>query len=227
MKKRSKAYVEAKKQIKKEASLKIAEAIEVSKKVAHVKFDESIELHVNLGIDPKNTDQRIRFTASLPHGTGKSIKILVISEDSSGKKDNIIFRNESVIEEINTGKTAPDKDFNIIIATTAQMKNLAKVARILGPKGLMPSPKNGTVTEDIKKAIDNLSKGQIEIKSQQGYAVLHQVVGKKSFESKKLEDNIQYVLTELNKNTPSKMKKKLIQNAYIASSMGPSIKLEI
>ena len=227
MKKRSKAYTEARKQIKKETALKISDAIIASQKVAHAKFDESIELHVNLGIDPKNTDQRIRFTTSLPHGTGKSIKILVISEDNSGVKENIIYRNESVIDEITKGTVSPDKDFNIVIATTTQMKNLAKVARVLGPKGLMPSPKNGTVTEDIKKAIDSLSKGQIEVKSQQGFAVLHQVVGKKSFEAKKLEENIQHMLTELNKNTPSKMKKKLIQNAYIASSMGPGIKLEI
>ncbi len=227
MKKRSKAYTEARKQIKKETALKISDAIIASQKVAHAKFDESIELHVNLGIDPKNTDQRIRFTTSLPHGTGKSIKILVISEDNSGVKENIIYRNESVIDEITKGTVSPDKDFNIVIATTTQMKNLAKVARVLGPKGLMPSPKNGTVTEDIKKAIDSLSKGQIEVKSQQGFAVLHQVVGKKSFEPKKLEENIQHMLTELNKNTPSKMKKKLIQNAYIASSMGPGIKLEI
>jgi large subunit ribosomal protein L1 len=227
MKKRSKAYTEARKQIKKETALKISDAIVASQKVAHAKFDESIELHVNLGIDPKNTDQRIRFTTSLPHGTGKSIKILVISEDNSGVKGNILYRNESVIDEITKGTVSPDKDFNIVIATTTQMKNLAKVARVLGPKGLMPSPKNGTVTEDIKKAIDSLSKGQIEVKSQQGFAVLHQVVGKKSFEPKKLEENIQHMLTELNKNTPSKMKKKLIQNAYIASSMGPGIKLEI
>ena len=227
MAKRSKNYKEAKSKIKDtEKSYTIKEAVELVKSAAYAKFNETVELHVNLGTDPKLNDQRIRVASSLPHGTGKSIKILVISNDDSGEKGNVIYRDEKAIDEILTGKLSPEKDFNVIVATTEMMKMLAKVAKILGPRGLMPSPKLGTVTDDVEKAIANLSKGQVELKSQPNHAVLHQTVGKVSFGADKLAENIEFVISEINKNSPTKLKKKLIQRAYITSTMGPSVKIE-
>ena len=226
MAKRSKNYKEAKSKISDaQKSYPLNEAVEMIKSAAFAKFTESVELHINLGIDPKINDQRIRFAASLPHGTGKTAKILVISEDNSGEKGNVNYRNEKVIDEILAGKIVPDKDFDVVIATMAMMKVLAKVARILGPRGLMPSPKMGTVTDDVEKAIANQSKGQVEIKSQPNHAVIHQSVGKINFDADKLVENINYIISELNKNTPSKLKKKLIQQVYVSSTMGPSVKI--
>jgi large subunit ribosomal protein L1 len=226
--KRSKNYKEAKNKMGSvEKNYSVKEAVDMVKAAAYAKFDESVELHINLGTDPKLNDQRIRFASSLPNGTGKSIKILVISGDNSGEKGNVIYRDEKCIDEISSGKMVPDKDFNVIIATTEMMKNLAKVAKILGPRGLMPSPKMGTVTDDIEKAIANLSKGQIELKSQPNHAVLHQSVGKVSFSAEKLAENVDFVVAEINKNAPLKLKKKLIQKVYLTSTMGPSVKIAI
>lgn len=226
MAKRSKNYKEAKNKIKDtQKSYPLNEAIEMVKSAAYAKFNESVELHINLGTDPKINDQRIRFAASLPHGTGKTAKILVISDNNSGVKENVNYRDEKVIEEILSGKIVPDKDFDVVIATTEMMKSLAKVARILGPRGLMPSPKMGTVTDDVEKAIATQSKGQVEIKSQPNHAVIHQSVGKVNFDADKLAENISYVISEINKNTPSKLKKKLIQQVYVSSTMGPSVKI--
>lgn len=219
-------YKEATKKLDKSKVLPISDAVATAKKSAYANFKESVELHINLGTDPKNNDHRIRFTTSLPHGIGKTIKILVVSEDNSGAKGDIIYRDESVVADILAGKLQVDKDFNIVISTAAQMKELAKVARILGPKGIMPSPKFGTVTDDLEKAISNLSKGQIEVRSQPSHAVIHQVVGKLDFETSKLEENVSHILKELEKHTPTKLKKKFIQSVYLTSSMGPGIKIE-
>lgn len=226
--KRSKNYKEAKNKMGNiEKSYSIKEAVDMVKAAAYAKFDESVELHINLGTDPKMNDQRIRFASSLPNGTGKSIKILVISADNSGEKGNVIYRDEKVIDEIASGKMVADKDFNVIIASTEMMKNLAKVAKILGPRGLMPSPKMGTVTDDVEKAIANLSKGQVELKSQPNHSVIHQNVGKVSFTADKLAENIEFVVAEINKNAPAKLKKKLIQKVFVTSTMGPSVKIAI
>ncbi len=226
-KQRGKKYAEAKKSLDKTKSHAIAVAVKEIKKVKFANFTESVELHVKLGIDPKNTDQRVRFTTSLPFGTGKSVKILVISNETAREEKSVIYRNANAIEDILGGKLSAGKDFDIVITTPEFMKDIAKVARVLGPKGLMPNPKNNTVTNDIAKTVADLSKGQIELKNQSGHAVLHMIVGNVSFKDNELEDNINHILTELNKNIPAKLKKKFIQNAYIATTMSPSVRLEI
>ena len=170
----------------------------------------------NLGIDPQNSDQRIRFTTTLPHGIGKSIKVLVISD-----------KNVDEVDKIVSGKLKPGTDFDTIIATPSVMKNLAKAARILGPKGMMPSPKTGTVTDNPKKASDDLAKGQVEIKNQPSHSVIHQIVGKVSFDNKKLVENIGHLIKELNANKPAKVKGKFIQKVVVCTSMGPSVKIEV
>lgn len=220
-------YAEAKKALDKSKSYDIDTAIKEIKKVKYAGFVESIELHVNLGIDPKNTDQRVRFTTSLPFGTGKSVKVLVISKESSSEDGNVIYRDVKVIDEIVAGKFNPGKDFNVVITTPEFMKDIAKAAKVLGPKGLMPNPKNNTVTNDVKKTVLDLSKGQVEIKNQSGHAVLHMVVGNVSFKDSDLSENIKHVISELNRNTPSKLKKKFVQAAFVATTMGPSLRLAL
>lgn len=223
---RSKRYLDTKKQIETGKTYQVEEAIKTLRKMANAKFNESVELHITLGTETQNSDHRIRFTTTLPHGIGKTIKVLVISDDNSGQKDNIIYRDASAIDEIVAGKLQPEKDFNVVVATPTTMKDIAKAARILGPKGMMPSPKNNTVTDNPQKAIESLGKGQIEIKSQPNHAVIHQIVGNLSFKDEQLVQNTTTLIEELNKNTPPKMKKKLIQKIYLCTTMGPSVRVE-
>lgn len=223
---RGAGYKEAKKNIDKNKDYSLDEALKLLREFSYTNFNESVETHINLGTDVQNTDHRIRFTTTLPHGIGKEIKILVISDDNSGIKKNIIYRDSSVADDIFKGKLSPDKDFNVVISHPKFMKDIAKVAKILGPKGMMPSPKNETVTENIDKALENLSKGQIEIKSQPGHAVIHQLVGNLSFTDTQLKENIEYLIKELNKNTPPKMKKRLVQKVFITTTMSPSIRIK-
>ncbi len=222
-----KRYLESKKIVNRNTAYSVKDAVQLAKKAKYANFDETVEMHVNLGIDPKMSDQRIRFTTSLPHGTGQSIKILVISDDNSGEKGNVVYRDETGIADITAGKLSPDKDFNIVISTVSKMKDLAKVAKILGPRGMMPSPKMGTVTDDVEKTLKNLSTGQVEIRSQANHAVLHQPVGKSTFGDTQIEENVNHLISELNKNTPGKLKKRLIQSAYLSTTMGPGIRLSI
>lgn len=222
---RSANYKKAREAVHKKANLSTEEAIKDIRKAAYAKFTESVELHVKLGIDKTKSDQRIRFTTSLPNGIGKKIKVLVIGTDNSGEKDGVIYRDASAIDEIVKGDLKPDTDFNIIVAHPSAMKDIAKAAKILGPKGLMPSPKNGTVTDNPKAAIEELAKGQVEIRTQGGHAVIHQIVGNLDFKDEELVENINHLLSELNKNAPAKVKKKFIQNVYVTSTMGPSVKI--
>ncbi len=223
--KRGKKYKDALKKIDKSKTYDLVSAIKILKGLKLANFNESVEIHVNLGIDPNNNDQRIRFTTTLPHGTGKSVTVLVISDDTSGKKDNVIYRDKSVVDEIVKGKFVPGKDFDVVITKPEFMKDVAKTARVLGPKGAMPSPKNGTVTSNIDKAIEQFSKGQIEIRNQSAHAVLHQVVGKIDFSTDDLVKNINFLLAEVEKNKPLKTKKKFIQSIYVKTTMSPSIKV--
>ena len=226
-KQRSSKYKNAKKTLDKTKVYKIVNAINTIKSAKYSKMPESVELHINLSIDPKNTDQRVRFNTTLPHGTGKSLKVLIISNDPQTSTQNIIYKNVDAINQISSNQLVVGKDFDIVVTTPDLMKELAKVAKILGPKGLMPNPKNGTVTTDISKTISELQKGQVEIKNQNGHAVIHISVGKLDFETTKLTENITHIITELNKNTPSKLKKKFIQKAYIAGTMTPSLRIDV
>ncbi len=218
-------YTAARKALNKDKSVSVSEAVKEIRKAAYAKFNESVELHINLGIDKSKSDQRVRFITTLPHGIGKKVKILVIGTENSGTKGDVTYRDASAVDEIVSGKLKADTDFNIVIATPATMKDIAKAAKILGPKGLMPSPKTGTVTDKPEKAIEELSKGQIEVKTQPSHAVIHQTVGNLSFKDEELVANISHLLAELNKNTPAKIKKKFITGVYVCSTMSPSVKI--
>lgn len=223
-KKRSANYIRSKKMLDNSKEYSISDAVKAIRKALYAKFTETLECHINLGIDTKNSDQRVRFTTSLPYGIGKSVKVLVLSASNKGKDGDILWRDSKAIDEIISGKLKPEIDFNVIIAAPSIMKELGKAARLLGPKGMMPSPKTGTITDKPEKVLEDLSKGQVEVKSQPSQAVLHQIVGNFSFKDEQLIENIEHLLSELQKNTPSKMKKKLIQKIYLTSSMSPSIR---
>jgi len=226
-KQRGQKYIDSRESLNKSKAYGVEEAIKSLKQAKFTNFDESLELHITLSIDPKNTYQRVRFNTSLPHGTGKTIKVLVISESKEKSTPSLTYKDLSAVTDIIEGKIVPNKDFDILVTTPEHMKDMAKIAKILGPKGLMPNPKNGTVTNDIQKTVDELQKGQIEIKNQNGHAVIHLLVGKLSFEDSQLVQNINHIISVLNKNTPAKLKKKFIQKAYIAGTMTPSLRIDV
>ena len=206
-------------------TMPINEAIDFLKTNDKAKFDSTLELHMNLNLDVKKGDQSIRFTTTLPHGTGKSVKVATLS---SGKVSNADLElTESDIERLEKGAIRPKVDFDILVAEPRFMPKLAKVARILGPAGVMPNPKNGTVAEDVNKAVEQIKKGKVEIKTEQNAAIVHTIIGKKSFETKALKENFQEVIGSIKQNKPQKAKPDWIRSVFISSSMGPSVKIDV
>lgn len=205
----------------------LTEAIELVKSHATAKFDESIEVHVRLGIEPRKTDQQIRATAELPHGTGKTRRIaaFVGANDVAAAKAagaDLVLGEDDIKEIQKTGKI----DFDIAVATPEMMPKLAPAARVLGPRGLMPNPKTDTVGPDIKKIIDALRGGKVTLKND-ATANLHQVIGKKSFDTDKLAENFTSLLDTLKKNKPSSSKGIFLKEVYLSSTMGPSVRVEV
>jgi len=199
----------------------ISEAIAEVKKNAKAKFDESVEVHVRLNIDPKKSDQQVRGIAVLPHGTGKKIKVAVFTTTQKKEAEAAgaeIVGGEELIDKIkSTGKI----DADITIATPEIMPKLATIAKVLGPKGLMPNPKNQTVTPKVKEVIEALKKGRADFKNDNSGNV-HQSIGKISFDSVQLEANFQSFLEALKKSKPEGVKGKFIQNISVCSTMGKS-----
>ncbi len=223
----SKRFLEAKSLVDKNKSYSIDEAIELAKKTSTVKFDAGLEVHVKLGINPKKTDQQVRSAVSLPNGTGKSIRVAVISTNSDQLKaakaaGAEIVGDQDLIEEIKAGKI----NFDVLITTPETMKLLAPVAKILGPKGLMPNPKDGTITSNVSEAVTNLKQGKISYKNDDS-GNLHVMIGKISFEKDKLIENFQALIDSINKAKPATAKGTFIKNITIASSMGPGIKIAL
>ena len=211
----------------KNKSYSIAEAIELVKKTNQVKFDASIEVHFRLGIDPKKGDQQIRTAVSLPNGTGKTVKIAAFvtpaNEKTAREAGADFVGGEELIAEI---KKTEKTDFEVAIAEPELMKNMAQIAKILGTRGLMPSPKNETVTTNPVKAIGELKKGKVSFKNDDT-GNIHTVIGKISFDSQKLVENFSVLLEAIKKTKPASSKGVFIKNAVICSSMGSSIKLSL
>lgn len=205
----------------------IQEAIELTKKLAKTKFDASIEVHFKLGINPRKGDQQIRSAISLPHGTGKKIKIAAFvtpDKEKEAKEAGADYvGGEDLIAEI---KKTEKTDFQIAVAEPAIMRDLAKIAKILGTRGLMPSPKNETVTPNPAKAITALKKGKISFKNDDT-ANVHILIGKASFSDQDLIENYETVLTALKKIKPAGVKGTYIKNISICSAMGPGIKVQL
>ncbi len=205
----------------------IEEAIKLTKKLSKTKFDASVEVHFRLGIDPKKGDQQIRGAVNLPHGTGKTIKVAAFvspDKEKEVKKAGADYvGGEDLIAEI---KKTEKTDFQVAVAEPAMMKYLAQIAKILGTRGLMPSPKNDTVTPNPAKAVTELKKGKISFKNDDT-ANLHAVIGKVSFDDQKLIENFKTFLEAIKKTKPAGAKGTYIKNISISSSMGPGIKVEI
>ncbi|MDR3195650.1 MAG: 50S ribosomal protein L1 [Endomicrobium sp.] len=216
---------EAAKLVDKSKAYALAEAVALVKDAAKAKFDETVEVHVRLGIDPKQSDQIVRGTVSLPHGIGKTRKVAVLAKSEKQKEAETagaeIVGSDDLIESISKGNL----DFDVLVATPDVMKDLSKVAKILGPKGLMPNPKSGTVTFDIGATVKELKKGRVEYKND-SFGIIHVPAGKVSFDKEKLADNIKALVEAVLKAKPSSSKGQYIKSISISSTMGPGIYVE-
>jgi len=198
------------------------QAAEIVKNNAKAKFDETVELHVKLGIDTKKADQQVRTTVALPHGTGKTKRIAVIAKGEHAQEAQKAGADrvgaEDIVEEVIKGKI----DFDVLVATPDTMKDLAKAAKILGPRGLMPNPKSGTVTFDLANTIKALKAGRIEFKADT-YGIVHAIIGKASFDAAKLAENAKAVMDTIIRVKPSTSKGVYVKSISMSSTMGPGV----
>lgn len=227
MAQRGKKYRKAVALINQEMAYWVEEAVELLEKTNTVKFDPTVEIHLNLNLDPKYADQMIRSTISLPHGSGKVTRVCAFTDvnaEEIKKAGAILVWGEELIDNLSKGNVGID--FDICIATPAMMRNLWKIARILGPKGLMPNPKAGTVGDDLVTITKEIAAGKFEFKNDKQGNV-HSIFGKLSFGTQKLADNLNYFLKVIQDIKPSGTKGKYVNSIFICSAMGPSIKLDI
>ena len=226
MKKRGKKYNEAVSKIEKGKLYTKEEACKLVKETSNSKFDATIEIAMNLNVDTKKADQQLRGAILLPNGTGKDKKVLVIAKGEAAeaaKNAGADYVGDTdMIDKIQKENWF---DYDVIVATPDMMAALGKIGRVLGPKGLMPNPKTGTVTPTPAKAVEDIKKGMVSYKTD-SYGNVHTVIGKASFDDKKLLENLDYVINTINKTKPSVVKGKYIENITVASTMGPGVKID-
>lgn len=226
MRKLSRRQNENRKKVKNTVHSSLEEAITLLQDTATAKFIESVELHANLNIDPKYADQQLRTTVTLPHGVGKSVRIAVLTneanftEANNGKAD--IVGSQELIDSISQGII----NFDLLIATPDMMPKLAKLGRVLGPKGLMPSPKSGTVSTNLTETLSDFKKGKFEYKADKT-GVVHVNFGKVNFSKNQLIENLRSLYQSIEQNRPSGVKGKYFKSLFICTSMGPSIQLDL
>ena len=225
MRKLSRRHKENVEKTKNKIYSNLDQAIQVLQETASVKFVESVELHANLNIDPKYADQQLRTTVTLPHGVGKQVKIAVLTNDENfDEATNAgadIVGNDELIENITQGNI----EFDLLIATPNMMPKLAKLGRVLGPKGLMPSPKSGTVSSTLTATLTDFKKGKFEYKADKT-GIVHATFGKVDFTKSQLVENLQAFYNSIEKNRPSGVKGKYFKSLSICSTMGPSVKID-
>ena len=225
--KRGKKYQDAVKAYDRAAQYDVADAIDIVKKNATAKFDETIELHLRTGCDGRHAEQQIRGAVVLPHGTGKTVRVLVFAKGT--KVDEALAAGADFVggeELIPKIQNEGWLDFDVVVATPDMMGVVGRLGRVLGPKGLMPNPKAGTVTMDVTKAINDIKAGKIEYRLDKTN-IIHVPVGKASFTSEQLSDNFQALMGAINKAKPASLKGQYIKSATITSTMGPGVKLNV
>ena len=224
MPKHGKKYVEASKLIDRAAQYEVSEAIELAKKTATAKFDETVEVAFRLGVDPRQSDQQIRGAVVLPHGTGKSQTVLVFAKGEKAKEAEEAGADfvgaEDMVAKIQGGWFG----FDVAVATPAMMGVVGKIGRLLGPKGLMPNPKTGTVTMDVARAIGEVKAGKIEYRVDKT-GIIHAPIGKASFEATQLEENFKTLVDVLIKAKPATQKGQYIKSVTVSTTMGPGVKI--
>ena len=222
--KHGKKYTDSAKLLEKGKLYDLTEAVELVKQTAKAKFDETIELSVRLGVDPRHADQQVRGAVVLPHGTGKKVRVLVFckaDKEADAKAAGADFiGGEDLIAKIQEGWL----DFDVVVATPDMMGVVGRVARILGPRGLMPNPKSGTVTPDVTKAINDIKAGKVEYRVDRS-SIINVPVGKASFEANQLDENISTLMDAIVKAKPASAKGTYLKSVAISSTMGPGIRL--
>lgn len=226
MARRGKAYLKARERVEQREYL-VDDAVTLLKEIKSTKFDESVDISVRLGVDPKYPEQMVRGTVTLPHGTGRTKTVLVIASGEKVKEAEAAgadyFGAEEIVEKIQSENWF---DYDVIVATPDMMRHLGKLGKALGPKGLMPSPKAGTVTMNIKDAVEEIKKGRIEFKVDKT-GIINSTIGKISFDRENIVDNAKYFMSAILKAKPASLKGKYVHSIHVSSTMSPSVKLEI
>jgi len=222
LERQGKKFQEVAKLVNKDQQYTLSEALELATKTSPVKFDASVELHINLGVDPRHADQNIRDNLVLPAGTGKSVRVAVLADVDDAAKAKEAGADIAGLDDLLKDLEKGVINFDILIATPTQMPKLGKMARVLGPRGLMPNPKSGTVTTDVTKAVTEAKAGRVEYRVD-STGIVHLAVGKVSFGTAKLEENTRAVLASIKSNKPASVKSNYIKAIHIATAMGPSI----
>jgi large subunit ribosomal protein L1 len=224
--KQGKKYLAAAKQVE-ARSYSVIDAVDLAKKIKYSKFNETVEIHMRLGVDPKHADQMVRGTVVLPNGLGKSKKVLVIASGEKVREAEAagadFFGGEEIVEKIIKENWL---DYDAVIATPDMMRSMAKLGKVLGPRGLMPNPKTGTVTTDIKTAVDEVKAGKVEFRVDKT-GVIHAPVGKIEFDKGKLVENAESLINAILRAKPAAAKGKYVKSATLCSTMGPGISIDV
>lgn len=222
---RGKKYQESAKLIDSAKLYDVNDALDLVQKTAKAKFDESVEVHVRLGVDPRHADQQVRGVVVLPHGTGKTLRVLVFAKGDKAKEAEVAGADFVGAEELVTKIQSENWfDYDVIVATPDMMGVVGRLGKVLGPKGLMPNPKSGTVTFDLERAIKEIKAGKVEYRVDKT-AIIHVAIGKVSFGTEKLADNFKTLMEAVVKAKPSAAKGTYLKNVVVTSTMGPSVKV--
>jgi large subunit ribosomal protein L1 len=224
--KRQKEFVKVTGDKNKAVPVPLEEAVGKIAQFPKTKFDETVELHFHLNIDTKNSEQGVRGTAALPHGTGKKVRVAVFCKGEQIQKAKNAGAEEVGAEDLIEKVSKGFMDFDIVVATPDMMRDLSKLGKVLGPRGLMPSPKSGTVTQDVERVIKEVKAGRVEFKSDK-QAGMHVGIGKRSFSKDQLLENARYLMDAVNHGKPSSVKGNLIKSLSLSTTMGPGIRIAV